>query len=323
MRYLLLIFLSFVIFSVVLFIAFPAKSRLLSTHWQLQSIDTMKQSRDKAREYPTNIELRNSIDPQISNIAKMGATHVAIGTPYDQEFLPVMKLWVESARKHNLKVFFRGNFSGWEKWFGYKKITREDHMQKTKKFIEDNPNLFEDGDIFSSCPECENGEKLNRSNAVQINDYKTFLIKEYKQTKSSFKKIGKNVASNYYSMNGDMAFLMMDKKTTAAFDGIVVIDHYVLSTDRLERDIKALAEKSGGKIVLGEFGVPIPNIHGNMSQAEQKQWIDDALKRVSSIPEVHGINYWVNIGGSTALFTDNNQPKQAAAVLSDFFHGYR
>ncbi|HVF69628.1 MAG TPA: hypothetical protein VNA13_03620 [Xanthomonadales bacterium] len=298
-----------------------AQVNAVSKKWNVQSVDTMKQSRDQARQFSTDINLQKTIDPQVSAIAGMGATHIGIGTPYDPEFLPVLKLWVQSARKHNLKVFFRGNLSGWEKWFGYQKIGRAEHIRKTEEFIEKNPGLFEDGDIFSSCPECENGEKLDRSNKAQIDDYKAFLIKEYNITKKSFKKINKQVASNYYSMNGDMAFLMMDKKTTAAFDGIVVIDHYVKDTTRLEKDIKELARKSGGKIVLGEFGAPIPNIHGRMSDEEQKRWIEDALNKVSKIPELYGINYWVNIGGSTAIFRDNLQPKPVVSVITAFFSG--
>ena len=60
-------------------------------------------------------------------------------------------------RKHGLSVWFRGNFSGWEEWFGYPKIKAYEHINKTRNFIINNPELFADGDIFTSCPECENG----------------------------------------------------------------------------------------------------------------------------------------------------------------------
>ena len=63
-------------------------------------------------------------------------------------------------------------------------------------------------------------------------------------------------------MNGDVAKLVMDKQTTASMDGIVVIDHYVATPEQLALDIRRIAEGSGGNVVLGEFGVPIPNIHG-------------------------------------------------------------
>ncbi|HUQ85831.1 MAG TPA: hypothetical protein VM077_05900 [Candidatus Limnocylindrales bacterium] len=290
-----------------------------SSRWSLKSVDTMKYSRDKARESRTNPELKGIIEKQVVSIANTGATHIAIGTPYDEEFLSVMEFWVKEARRNNLKVFFRGNFSGWEKWNGYAKIDRETHIQKTKNFIEKNPGLFQDGDLFSSCPECENGEKLDRSNPIQINEYRTFLIKEYNVTKEAFKNINKQVPSNYYSMNGDIAFLMMDRKTTAAFDGLVVIDHYVKDTARLERDIKALALKSGGKIVLGEFGAPIPGIHGSMDERVQKKWIEDALQKISGIPDLIGINYWVGTDGSTAIWKDNGVPKPAVEVLTRYY----
>lgn len=287
--------------------------------WSLKSIDTMKHSRDYARQSLDIPNVDKIIDKQIVDIASTGATHVAIGTPYDAEFLPILKLWVSSARKHNINVFFRGNMAGWEEWFGYEKIDRDTHTKMIESFIEENEDLFTDGDIFSSCPECENGEKLDRDDNLQMEEYKQFLINEYKTTKNSFKKINKNVASNYYSMNGDIAFRLMDRETTRSFDGLIVIDHYVKDTEKLVSDIESLAEKSGGKIVLGEIGAPIPDIHGEMSEQEQKIWLQDVLSKISLIPNVVGINYWVNKGGSTALWRDNNQPKPAVETITNFY----
>lgn len=322
MRIFLTALISFTIFIVGLFLIYNevTENREGKT-WKLQSIDTMKYSRDRARETLTNHEIRDIIDKQVTDIANTGATHVAVGTPYDDEFLPVLKLWVDAARKNNLKVYFRGNFSGWEKWYGYEKIDRKEHIDMTKNFIAANPELFEDGDIFSSCPECENGENLNRSNNLQIESYKSFLVDEYAATKSSFEAIRKDVSSNYFSMNGDIAFRIMDKDMTKKLDGIIVIDHYVESVDQLVKDIKELSKKSGGKIVLGEFGAPIPDIHGSMSEKEQKVWIEDALLKISDIPEVYGINYWVGTGGSTALWRDNGKPKPVVGVITRYYKG--
>jgi hypothetical protein len=74
----------------------------------------MKYSRDLAREKLGNPSFDKVIDDQISRIAGTGATHVALGVPYDPEFLPIMRRWVTAIRKYNLKVWFRGNLSGWE-----------------------------------------------------------------------------------------------------------------------------------------------------------------------------------------------------------------
>ncbi|MDP3888564.1 MAG: hypothetical protein Q8Q24_00825, partial [bacterium] len=94
---------------------------------EFKSIDTMKYSRDIAREKLNDPSFDKVIDTQVKNIADTGATHVAIATPYDEEFLPILKRWVSSARKYNLKVWFRGNWSGWEGWFDYPKIDRSTH----------------------------------------------------------------------------------------------------------------------------------------------------------------------------------------------------
>src|SRR3989344_1555536 len=105
--------------------------------WPLQSVDTVKYSRDLARLKSNDETFKRVIDSQVVNIARTGATHVAIGTPYDPEFVPFLKEWVKVARKHKLKVWFRGNFSGWEGWFNYPKIGRTEHLKMLSDFILD------------------------------------------------------------------------------------------------------------------------------------------------------------------------------------------
>src|SRR5258708_6337361 len=111
-----------------LLIAFLAStSRVSATTgaqwWPVQSIDTMKYSRDTAGQMLTKPEFDATINSQVSEIAQTGATHIAIATPYDEMFIPFLKRWVKSARAHGLKVWFRGNFSGWEGWYNFPKIT--------------------------------------------------------------------------------------------------------------------------------------------------------------------------------------------------------
>src|SRR3989339_935814 len=69
-----------------------------STWWEFQSIDTMKYSRDLAREKLNNQEFDQVINQQVANIASAGASHVGIATPYDEEFFPFLKRWVDAAR---------------------------------------------------------------------------------------------------------------------------------------------------------------------------------------------------------------------------------
>lgn len=297
----------------------PETLRINSQMWQVRSIDTMKYSRDLARIEINDAVFDNEIDNQISKIAATGANYVAIGTPYDAEFLPFLKRWVTSSRKYNLHVWFRGNFSGWEGWYNYPRIDIQTHTAKTTQFILRNSDLFQDGDIFTSCTECENGIKIDFQDPKSVAMYRSFLISEYNNSKTAFNKIGKGVLTGYFSMNGDVAQAVMDKPTTKALGGIVVIDHYVQTPEKLAEDISELVNLTGGKILLGEFGAPIPNIHGKMTEDEQNDWITKALSQISSIPQLIGVNYWVNKNGTTALWNDDGTEKKAVGTIRNYY----
>src|SRR3989344_1486296 len=72
--------------------------------WQVQAVDTMKFSRDMARAKLNDPEFDVVINQQIHAIADTGANYVAIGTPYDDEFVPILKRWVAAARRYGLSV---------------------------------------------------------------------------------------------------------------------------------------------------------------------------------------------------------------------------
>ena len=294
-------------------------SYIESRIWNIQSVDAMKYSRDLAREKLGDMSFDNTINKQVGVIASTGATHIAIGVPYDEEFLPIMRRWVSAARNHNLKVWFRGNLSGWEGWFDHKKIDRATHTKMIGEYIVKNADLFEDGDLFSSCPECENGGPGDPRHVGGVEEYRNFLVEQSDVVRQSFRKIGKDILPNLHSMNGDVASLVMDKETTKRLGGFVVVDHYVSTPEKLLSDVKEMAEKSGGKIILGEFGAPIPDIHGNMTETEQSAWIAKALDLLAKEKSVVGLNYWTSFGGSTKLWNDNGTERQAANVLRGHF----
>jgi len=301
--------------------ALPIKQSTISSRaWEMKSIDTMKYSRDRALTQLNNPSFDSVIEAQVKTIAETGATHIAIATPYDKQFLPFLKRWVQMARKYKLKVWFRGNFSGWEGWFNYPKIlTRAEHLRMTREFISDNPSLFEDNDAFTACPECENGGPGDPRSTGDKEGHKQFLIDEHNAAGEEFRAIGKTVATTYNSMNFDVAKIIMDKPTTIALGGIVAIDHYVDTPSKLVRTIKEIAQSSGGKIFLGEFGVPLPHINGAMNEIQQAAWIEEALHKLSMEPSVMGVSYWINAGGPTALWNEDGTPKKAANILQSYF----
>ncbi len=327
-KYVLLILAILIIFTGVGFLVLAYRLENLNftyyskpnlVFWSLQSIDTMKYSRDLSREKLDDPRFDAVIDTQVKNIAAIGATHVVIATPYDKEFIPMLQRWVSAARKYKINVWFRGNWSGWERWFDYPQITPDDHIRKTKEFILSNSSLFEDGDIFSSCPECENGVLGDPRSTGDTEGYRKFIIEEYRTNKEAFKIIDKKIQSNFFSMNGDVARLVMDKDTTVALGGIVTIDHYVETPKKIASDIKKLAVESGGKIVLGEFGAPIPDIHGEMTPEEQAQWINKTLALAARTKEIIGVNYWLNIGGSTEIWDSKGSQSPAVEIIRQFY----
>ena len=117
-------------------------------------------------------------------------------------------------------------------------------------------------------------------------------------------------------MNADEARLIMDKDTTKQLGGIVVIDHYVRDPEKLNNDIHSIAQQSGGKVVLGEYGVPIPDINGNLSEIEQAEWLTKAFSLLSHNSDLVGLNYWVNVGGSTQLWDASGQEKPSVQILT-------
>lgn len=288
--------------------------------WQIKSIDTMKYSRDPSAQVLNDSSFDTAIDNQVRAIAATGANTVAIATPYDDKFVPVLTRWVVAARRYDLHVWFRGNFSAWEGWFGQdNNLTRDEHLKMTRSFIQKNPGLFMDGDFFSPCPECENGGPGDPRNNGDVSGFRKFMVDEKQACDGEFKKIGKNVNCGLWSMNLDVAKLVMDQETAKAMGGVVVIDHYVKSPQKLASDISDLENESQAKVFLGEVGAPIPDINGNMTDKEQADWLEAALLGISKDPQVIGLNYWTSYGGSTAIFNNDNSPKPAVAVLTKYF----
>ena len=288
--------------------------------WTVKSIDTMKFSRDLAQEKLKEPSFDETIDIQVRFIKETGATHIAIGTPYDEKFIPYLRRWVIVARKYNLNVWFRGNFSGWEGWFGEtKNLNRAKHIQFIQSFIRNNPDLFEDGDIFTPCPECENGGPGDPRSDTNLDDFRKFMISENSIASEEFYKLKKDVVTNFASMNYDVAKLVMDQETLRKMGGIIVVDHYVNTPQKLSSDIDYLIRNKNSKVILGEIGVPIQNIHQNMTDQSQAEWLNDALDLLSQKENVIGINYWVSHGGSTAIFNDDNTPKEASDILQKYY----
>lgn len=285
--------------------------------WQIQSIDTMKYSRDASRD-PAVAKL---IPGQVKIVAEIGANYIGLGTPYDEEFVPRLKLWVAEARANDLKIWFRGNLSGWEGWFDHPKFSDpKQHHQLMTKFITTHPELFEDGDIITPIPEPENGVLGDPRQTGRVAEFNQFLVDSFNNCQAAVKKINKNVKCGYFSTNGDIANLILTRQVIDKIGGVIVVDHYVRTPERLVSDIEKYHQKFEVPVVLGEFGAPIPDLQGVMTEKQQADYIDRVLAGIYRQKDfVEGMNYWVLSGGSTTLLNDDQSPRQVVEVLKKYF----
>jgi hypothetical protein len=305
--------------SICIAASFGKKPTLL---WQYQCIDTMKISRDQAQSEQNNPQSETEIAHEMKIIKQLGANCVAIDTPYDEAFVPYLKLWVKQARQNNLHIWFRGNFSSWEGWFNYPKgMTTQEHLAKTKQFILSHADLFADGDIFTPAPEAENGWGNGYVPQSDYPIFRQFLIDEHTNAQDTFNQIGKKVATNWLSMSGGLAMSMLDEPTIQALDNTVTIDHYVNSPEEMKSYIDYFNQKFHAKVILGEFGAPIPDINGNMTTQQQASFVNNIFQTLyQEHTAVYAVNYWVLRGGSTALATDTDVLKPVATTINNYYH---
>lgn len=283
---------------------------------KFKSIDIMQWSRDRFREWQDSGQpTREQIKAVVKAAKSMNPTHIAIGTPYDKEFNEYLKIWVEEIRKQGLKVWFRGNFAGWEGWYDYPvDVTEEKHLVMTKEFILKNGSLFEDGDSFTSCPECENGAGGDPRFTGNYGQHNAFLQAQQQVMKEAFKTINKRVFTNWQSMNGDIALQILDPVTVESLGGVITLDHYV-SPQRMDRDLSVLADKfPGAKVFIGEYGAELV-AHGSVEQQEEiLQQMFEVLDKHKD--QVIGFNYWSINRSSTALIDDEFQVNLAGKFLA-------
>ncbi len=289
--------------------------------WKYQCVDTMKTSRDKARQWEKRADLKEYIDKEMQIIKELGANCVAIDTPYDREFMPYLQKWAQGARSHNLNIWYRGNFSGWEGWFNYKKgMTATQLLENSARFIESNPTLFEDGDIFTAAPEAENGGPFNQVEIDEYTQFRRLLIDEYAITTAAFKKINKKVETHWLSMNGGLAQRMLDQNTINNINNTATLDHYIKTPAQMSEFIRYFNDTFKAKTVIGEFGAPIPEINGNMNEDEQALFIDQLFNELYLNKDlVEGINYWVLSDSSTELASKELVLRKAATVVKKYY----
>ena len=250
--------------------------------WAVRCVDTMKTSRDACRQ-PIDARRAALVRAEVATIKELGATHVAVATPYDPEFVPFLRHWTHEVHAQGLKVWFRGNFCGWEGWFDYPKWddSYDRHIAASVEFIQGHPDLFESGDSFSLCPEPENSALLHDPRAANGHPvaFRKFLGDSVEATERAFRALGKRVETNWLSVNGDVGRDILDRATADRMGGLVTIDHYVPSVAKMVEYVDDIHAKFGCKVLIGEFGAPLSGVNGkDWSPARQAEFVGEILE---------------------------------------------
>ena len=281
-----------------------------------RSVDTMKESRD-ASQSMNDFQIQHTCNL----IASMNVTHITVDSQYD--YPDYMRRWVKAVRRAGKKVWFRSCFSEWE---DKSNIDQDGYIERSKvlmtpeqntaaivKFIKENPDLFESGDIFDATPEAENGTYWRSFKGGWVNnntakdEFNAFMLASSNESQQAFKDIGvEGVITGIRSTNGWIAsqptVLYQD---TVEELGYVSMDFYPgndisLSSDaslqEFKREFMPVYNVRNVPIVIAEFGYSIKGRVTNEKQLEVLQkWFDF----IQTIPNLHGINYWVGPGRKT------------------------
>ncbi len=265
----------------------------------IQSIDSMKDTKDTiCGQRPLDW-----INKWLDKAVELGANYVAISTPYENpscgDALSYTKTWVKAIRAHGMHVWHRHMPLSFEGIYSTPKTTGNNYLDLISNYIKNNPDLFENGDIFTPIPEPQNGgiqgitycanSVCQFQSAAQFNQW---LRDAMTTAKNAEQAIGKDMKIGYYGFDGFVAWgdknpdwhgILED--STVAQMGNITIDHYPeLVGETMDQSLTALQTKyPTTPIVIGEYGT----VNGQNVDQEVQDTMTAAKNH-----KVVGFNYW-------------------------------
>jgi hypothetical protein len=265
----------------------------------IRSVDVMKMSQDAVCGPPA----QSIITGMTEKIAALGATHLAISTPYDDpacgSSLSLTRAWVNAARAHGLKVWFRQKPLAFEGFYGYSKnLDPAYHLTVMRNYILANPGFYRSGDILTPAPEPQNGgiQGINCFSTCLFTNAATFnvwLRESIQVARDTLAEAGiSGVTVGWFGFDGFVAWGdrnpdwngIIEPATIVADNNTITVDHYFpASADPAAEFAKIRAHFGGGvRLCLGEWGA----INGE-SAARVRQVLDAA-----QAAGIDCINWW-------------------------------
>lgn len=309
----------------------PSTDLPTGSSFAIQSIDAMKDTKD-AICGPRPLDW---INKWLDKAVELSAQYIAISTPYENpscgDALSYTKTWVKAIRAHGLHVWHRHMPLSFEGIYSVNKNNSTNYLNLISTYIKNNPDLFQDGDIFTPIPEPQNGGIQGitycANSVCQFQSAPAFnqwLRDAMTTSKNAFAAIGKNnMKIGYFGFDGFVAWgdknpdwhgILED--STVAQMGNITIDHYPETVgETMDQALTALQAKyPTTPIVIGEYGT----VNGQNVNQE----VTDTLTAAKN-HHVVGFNYWQfgPSGSGEQLINDDFSNRSDFTIVASFYKG--
>jgi len=307
--------------------------------WGIQGVDVMKYSKDVLCNPPTQTFMNQEAD----KAAEVGANYLSISGFYDSptcgSALTILTNWVNTARAHNLKVWFRMKDLKFEGDYSQPKTFNPDGMRHQKLMVDwiAANNLVQNGDIFTPNAEPQNGG-INgvtycgspaNCQFTGKSDFNIWLQQIHIMADLGFKAKGlTGVKVGYYGFDGFIAAGLGNpdwqgqsqlEASTIAMMGPVAIDHYPETIGHtLAQDMAYIKQALGAntRLIVSEYGT----ITTSNETTQATQLNDFATTVADPANNFDGFNYWhLGPGGNEALIRSDFTNKPTFGILQSYY----
>ncbi|GCE31709.1 hypothetical protein KDA_71930 [Dictyobacter alpinus] len=304
-----LLFLILIIAIDLIYFTFKAAPGKVTSNF-IASIDTMKVSRDTETRPLSQTEIKEIV--QLAG--QLNTNYITVDTHWD--YPEYMQSWINAIHQAGQHVWFRGHPNQWENQNNANgTMTPAQYLDAERRFIQDHPTFFADGDIFDPCPEPEQGHywennyghswTSNAPNQV-TREFNRFLRDATSVADAAFQQSQiTGVTTTIRSINSFFATHtdVLERATIDKFGRITIDSYPELNTFQPEQATKARIDEIKNiynlwhvPIILGEMGY---SNQTNVDDATQQAVLKDEFAALQGLSYLDGVNYWVGPGSTT------------------------
>lgn len=275
-------------------------STSVGTDWSIQSIDSMKSTKDAV----CGQRDLTWIDNWLDKAKELGANYVAISMPYDNptcaDSTDYANRWIQAIRSKGLHVWHRRMPLAFEGIYSTPKAGNN-FLTQISNYIIAHPDQYQSGDIFTPIPEPQNGGISGFSSCngycqfSSISAFNSWLRDAITRSNQAFSQVGiSGIKVGYFGFDGFVTWGdnnpdwhgILEDSTIQAMGNIITIDHYPEAVgENMDNSLTQLETKyPTAQIVIGEWGT----ITGGDTQSQVISSMGGAKKH----PHVIGFNYW-------------------------------